>query len=78
MPDVFCLASNDADFSTLAECTRRNGHTGHHCDTRKHLAWDDNGEAECGSNHDHGQPPNRRARRGTITHPNRYQRRIIR
>lgn len=65
----FCLASTDEDFLTLAECTRRNGHDGHHCDTRQTLAWDGNGETDCPSGHDHGQPPNRVARRGTKTHP---------
>ncbi|MEU7170366.1 hypothetical protein ABZ949_02595 [Micromonospora tulbaghiae] len=73
---VFCLASNDGDFPTLAECTRRSQHDGHHCDTRKHLAWNADGLVECSAGFDHGQPPNRQARRGTVTHPNRAQRRI--
>lgn len=77
-PKVFCLASTDGDFSTLAECTRRADHGGHHCDTRKHLAWDDDGPVDCPAGHDHGSPPNRQARRGTFTHPNRAERRIHR
>ncbi len=76
MTAMFSLASNDEDFTSLAECTRRNGHDGHHCDTRKQLAWDGDGSVECLSAYDHGQPPNRQARRGTVTHPNRAQRRI--
>lgn len=75
---VFCLASTDDTFSTLAECTRRNGHTGHCCDTRKQLAWDEHGETNCPAGYAHGQPPNRQARRGTVTHPNRAERRLRR
>jgi hypothetical protein len=73
---LFCLASNDSDFPTLAECRRRHGHTGHCCDTEKELAWDDHGEVDCEEGHDHGTPPNRAARRGTVTHENRAERRI--
>lgn len=73
----FCLASNDSDFATLAECTRRASHADHHCDTAKRLAWDATGEVVCGAGYDHGQPPNRAARRGTVTHPHRAQRRIF-
>lgn len=76
--NAFCLASTDGDFSTLAECTRRSGHDGHHCDTRKQLGWDRNGEVECDAGYDHGQPPNREARRGTFTHPHRAERRVRR
>jgi hypothetical protein len=75
---AFCLASNDGDFSTLAECTRRSGHDGHHCDGHNQLAWEAHGEIDCPAGHDHGQPPNRQARRGTVTHPHRAQRRIRR
>jgi hypothetical protein len=70
LSDVFCLASNDEDFPTLAECTRRNGHDGHHCDTRKKLSWDGSGEVQqCPTNWDHGHPPNRAARRSNVQHP---------
>lgn len=71
MPDVFCLASNDEDFATLAECTRRKGHDDHHCDGRKKLAWDENGGIDCYAGwggYDHGQPTNRAARRANVTH----------
>ncbi|MDM4721133.1 hypothetical protein QTQ03_16570 [Micromonospora sp. WMMA1363] len=77
---MFCLASNDEDFGSLVECTRRRGHDNHHCDSRKRLAWDADGEVECFAGfggYDHGQPPNRKALRGTFTHPNRAQRRIL-
>lgn len=67
--NVFCLASNDEDFNTLAECTRLHGHDGHHCDTRKKLAWNGDGPVTCPQGHNHGQPPNRAARRGNTMHP---------
>lgn len=76
-PTGFCLASNDSDFTALAECTRRAGHADHHCDTAKGLAWDATGEVACAAGYDHGQPSNRAARRGTTTHPNRARRRIL-
>lgn len=75
--NAFCLASTDADFNTVAECTRRHGHAGHHCDTRKHLAWDADSPVDCPQGYDHGQPPNRAARRGTTTHPDRRLTRFL-
>lgn len=74
---AFCLASNDEDFSTLAECTRRKGHDNHHCDTRNELAWNADGPVGCEQGHDHGQPPSRAKRRGNSIHPNRAQRRFL-
>lgn len=79
MPDVFCLASNDEDFHPMAECNRRKGHDGHHCDTRKEMAWDGEGEVpQCPQFYDHGRPPNRAARRGNTTLRPRHLARIRR
>lgn len=79
MTAVFCLASNDEDFNTLAECTRRKGHeSDHHCDTRKELAWNGEGPVECRREYDHGQPPDRATRRGNTTLRPRHLARIRR
>lgn len=65
---MFCGASNDSDFTTLAECKRRNGHDDdHHCDVLSQLAWNDEGPVLCPDGYDHGQPPNLAARRAART-----------
>lgn len=80
MSNVFCLASNDADFAVLAECTRRAGHENHHCDGRKRLAWHEfyGPIDECPWDYHHGQPLSRAQRRGNVIHPDRAKRRIRR
>lgn len=78
MTKILCLASTDEDFNTLAECTRRDGHDGHHCDTRRRLAWDAEGAISCAADYDHGQPPNRAARRANTTLRPRHLARIRR
>jgi hypothetical protein len=55
----------------VATCRRRETHDGHHCDRDLKVAWtggDSGDEVECPAGHDHGQPPNRAARRGNTTH----------
>lgn len=66
--NVFCHARND-DADTV--CSRRDGHEGHHCDSTERFAWTEEGEVSCLTFFDHGQPPNRAARRGNVTHPQR-------
>jgi hypothetical protein len=73
---VFCRAEytvfDDIDaetISVLAECTRRDGHDGHHCDRDQRRAWNDGGtlgplSVDCPNGYEHGWPPNRAARRG--------------
>jgi hypothetical protein len=57
----------------VATCSRRERHDGHHCDKVLKVAWTGADPVDCPARYDHGQPPNRAARRGNTTHKPQHE-----
>ncbi len=67
---VEAATEDQPPLQAVATCSRREDHDGHHCDKVLQVAWIGSGTGEpikCPVGYDHGQPPNRAARRGNTT-----------